>query len=179
MNRAEKLRRVMPGAPPELVDALGSKPAAEVNLIVAALRQARRDEREHQGDLRRERQARKREARKLAPSRRPSARRGARNDMILVFIQALADLVAEGDPDEALLLVQIEEAAHQAIGETFARMHAAGLSYGQIAATLTAAGAPVSRQAIRERVERVRHLSLLRQAQAQDRDRSALSEVSA
>lgn len=55
MNRADRLRRVVPGAPAALITALAARPAAEVDLIVAALRQARRDERQHQAELRRQR----------------------------------------------------------------------------------------------------------------------------
>jgi hypothetical protein len=43
MNRADRLRRAVPGAPAELVTALAARPAAEVDLIVALARQARRD----------------------------------------------------------------------------------------------------------------------------------------
>lgn len=55
MNRADRLRKVVPGAPPELVAVLAARPVAEVDLIVALARQARRDERQHQADRRRQR----------------------------------------------------------------------------------------------------------------------------
>jgi hypothetical protein len=57
MNRADKLRKVVPGAPAELITALASRPAAEVDIIVALARQARRDEREHQAQRKRQRRA--------------------------------------------------------------------------------------------------------------------------
>lgn len=43
MNRAERLRKVSPGAPDELIAELAGKPAAEVDAIVALARQAGRD----------------------------------------------------------------------------------------------------------------------------------------
>ena len=43
MNREQRLRKVVPGADDALVAALAARPAAEVDVIVAALRQARRD----------------------------------------------------------------------------------------------------------------------------------------
>jgi len=43
VNRAARVRRVIPGAADELVAALAARPAVEVDLIVAGLRQARRD----------------------------------------------------------------------------------------------------------------------------------------
>jgi DNA-directed RNA polymerase specialized sigma24 family protein len=43
VNRADRVRKVIPGAPDELVDALAGRPAGEVDLIIAGLRQARRD----------------------------------------------------------------------------------------------------------------------------------------
>jgi hypothetical protein len=57
VNRAERLRRVIPGADDALIAALAAKPAGEVDMIVAALRQARRDERQHQADQRRQRKS--------------------------------------------------------------------------------------------------------------------------
>lgn len=60
MNRAGRLRKQIPGAPDELVAVLAARPAAEVDLIVAALRQARRDAIQDQADRRRQR---KRDAR--------------------------------------------------------------------------------------------------------------------
>ena len=38
MNRADRLRKVIPGAADELVATLAARPVAEVGLIVAALR---------------------------------------------------------------------------------------------------------------------------------------------
>jgi hypothetical protein len=43
VNREERLRKVVPGAPPGLIAGLAARPAAEVDLIVALARQARRD----------------------------------------------------------------------------------------------------------------------------------------
>jgi hypothetical protein len=41
--REQRLRRVVPGASPELIAALAARPLGEVDLIVALARQARRD----------------------------------------------------------------------------------------------------------------------------------------
>ena len=55
MNRADRLRKVVPGASRELIAALAARPLAEVDLVVALARQTRRDERQHQADRRRQR----------------------------------------------------------------------------------------------------------------------------
>lgn len=55
MNRADRLRKVVPGASRELIAVLAARPVAEVDLIVALARQARRDERRHQAERRRQR----------------------------------------------------------------------------------------------------------------------------
>jgi hypothetical protein len=55
MSKESRLRRVVPGASDATVAALAARPSAEVDVIVAALRQARRDEREHQAAARRQR----------------------------------------------------------------------------------------------------------------------------
>jgi hypothetical protein len=57
MNREQRLRKAVPGADSSLIGALAELPASDVTLIVAALRQARRDERQHQADLKRQRKA--------------------------------------------------------------------------------------------------------------------------
>ena len=57
MNREQRLRKAVPGADSNLIGALAGLPAAEVTLILAAVRQARRDEREHQAELKRQRKA--------------------------------------------------------------------------------------------------------------------------
>ena len=43
MNREERLRKVVPGAPDDLIAGLAARPAAEVDQIVALAKQARRD----------------------------------------------------------------------------------------------------------------------------------------
>jgi hypothetical protein len=55
VNREQRLRKAVPGADSNLISALATLPASEVTLILAALRQARRDEREHQAALKRQR----------------------------------------------------------------------------------------------------------------------------
>ena len=57
MNREQRLRKAVPGADDNLIGTLAALPAAEVTVILAALRQARRDERQHQADLKRQRKA--------------------------------------------------------------------------------------------------------------------------
>jgi hypothetical protein len=55
VNREDRLRKVIPGAADDLITALAAKPAAEVDLIVAALRQARRDALDHERERKRQR----------------------------------------------------------------------------------------------------------------------------
>jgi hypothetical protein len=55
VNREQRLRKAVPGADSSLISTLAALPAADVTLILAALRQARRDEREHQAALKRQR----------------------------------------------------------------------------------------------------------------------------
>jgi hypothetical protein len=57
MNREQRLRKAVPGADDSLIGALATLPASEVTLVLAALRQARRDERAHQAELKRQRKA--------------------------------------------------------------------------------------------------------------------------
>jgi hypothetical protein len=57
MNREQRLRKAVPGADASLIGALAGLPSSEVTLILAALRQARRDERQHQAELKRQRKA--------------------------------------------------------------------------------------------------------------------------
>jgi hypothetical protein len=57
VNREQRLRKAVPGADNSLIGALAGLPASEVTLILAALRQARRDERKHQAELKRQRKA--------------------------------------------------------------------------------------------------------------------------
>jgi hypothetical protein len=56
-SRETRLRKVAPGAADDLVTALAALPAAEVELVTRLARQARRDEREHQAQARRQRKA--------------------------------------------------------------------------------------------------------------------------
>jgi len=55
VNREQRLRKVVPGADDSLIGALATLPASNVTLVLTALRQARRDEREHQAALKRQR----------------------------------------------------------------------------------------------------------------------------
>ncbi len=57
MNRKERVRQEIPGAPEELVNLLAQRPAAEVTTIVTALRQARRDALARDRDRRKQRRA--------------------------------------------------------------------------------------------------------------------------
>jgi len=61
VNREERLRKVVPGAPPELIAELAARPSAEVDQIVALARQARRDAIARQAERKRQQ---KQEARK-------------------------------------------------------------------------------------------------------------------
>jgi hypothetical protein len=53
MNRADRLRKVVPGAADDLIAGLAARPVAEVDLVVALARQARRDAIEHAKQARR------------------------------------------------------------------------------------------------------------------------------
>jgi hypothetical protein len=109
VNRAERLRRVIPGADNALIAALAAKPAGEVDMIVAALRQARRDERQRQADQRRQRKSDGRRFRhydsgeltqrniRLLDS---GARRAAKGD--LDALAGLAEFLRQGDRLTAL-----------------------------------------------------------------------------
>lgn len=57
MNRADRLRKLIPGADPALIAALAARPVAEVDLLVVALRQARRDGIAHEKARRAQRRA--------------------------------------------------------------------------------------------------------------------------
>jgi len=54
VNREERLRKVVPGASPDLIADLAARPAAEVDQIVALARQARRDAIAHEAERRRQ-----------------------------------------------------------------------------------------------------------------------------
>jgi len=53
-SRADRIRKAVPGLAEEDITALASLGVADVDVIVKALRQARRDERQHQADLKRQ-----------------------------------------------------------------------------------------------------------------------------
>src|SRR5258708_4786668 len=55
VNGEARLRKVIPGGSDDLIAALAAKPAGEVDLIVAALRQARRDALQHEAERKRQR----------------------------------------------------------------------------------------------------------------------------
>jgi hypothetical protein len=57
MNREQRLRRQIPGADQELITQLAARPADEVDLVVRALRQARRDALAHDKSRRAQRRA--------------------------------------------------------------------------------------------------------------------------
>lgn len=57
MTREDKIRKVVPGADADLIAALADRPVPEVELVVRALRQARRDERQHQANRKRQSKA--------------------------------------------------------------------------------------------------------------------------
>jgi hypothetical protein len=57
VNRADRLRAELPGAGDELIGQLAAMPAAAVALIVAALRQAKRDDRLAADEWKRQRKA--------------------------------------------------------------------------------------------------------------------------
>lgn len=133
MNRAEKLRRVAPGLPDDQLALLASKPPAEVDLIVAALRQARRDEREH-----------------LAAGKRENKRTRKYDTLdkarwATVALRALAEPGGGPDipPDQrkrdlgALRFLQEQVDMAPVVLAGFARgLHAQGISWGEIGQAL-------------------------------------------
>lgn len=54
MNRENRLRKLVPGAAEEDIAALAARPAAEIDILARVIRQARRDERLHQAELKRQ-----------------------------------------------------------------------------------------------------------------------------
>jgi hypothetical protein len=56
-SRADRIRKAVPGLAEQDISALASLGAAEVAVIARALRQARRDERQHQAERKRQRKA--------------------------------------------------------------------------------------------------------------------------
>jgi hypothetical protein len=96
VNRAERIRKVIPGAPDELVAAVAAKPAAEVDLIVAALRQARRDALDQDKARRRQRVADRRKYGHVEDDQQASATErmlSATGQRAGRSLDALADLV--------------------------------------------------------------------------------------
>lgn len=138
MNRADRIRRVIPSAPDELITGLANRPLAEVDQIIAALRLANHEGAEAE-------KARRKRARR----RRRQPESAERAQFIGKMLGALAEVIAEGDPGEALVLMEIERQAHQAVGLAFHRMHQSGLSYAEIAAEVG-----VVRQAVHQRITR-------------------------
>jgi hypothetical protein len=57
VNRADRLRKIIPDAPDAMIGALATMPAAEVDRWLPALRQAKRAGRVHEAGLRRQRKA--------------------------------------------------------------------------------------------------------------------------
>jgi len=133
----------MPGADPGLITVLAEQPAAEVDLIVAALRQAGSD-------------APARDKARWARRRRERPKPGTadRSLMILRALRAMAAAFGDsGDVGEVRFLAEIEAEAGRAIGQVYAEMHSAGMSYGVIAAEVG-----VTRSAVHQRVARHRQV---------------------
>lgn len=146
MNRADKLRRVIPGAADELIAALAAKPAAEVDLVVAACRQARRDGLQHEADKRRQAKA---DARRYR--HHDAGELAARN---VRMVRASARRAADGDLDELAGLAEIGRLVDAVTHTIVDRMRAKGYPDSLIGECLG-----VTKQAVQKRFPRQPSLS--------------------
>jgi hypothetical protein len=102
-DRATRIRKVIPGAPDELVAALAARPAAEVDLTIAGLRQARRDALNQEKASRRQRRADARKYRHYdedqlaARNIRMISATGTRASGDLTALESLADFTRHAD----------------------------------------------------------------------------------
>lgn len=131
MSRADRIRKIVPGAPDDLIAALAARPAAEVDLIVTALRQARRDERQHQRALAKQRKTTV-ESGEVVPRRYEEAQLGGRN---LRMLDA-AGRRAQGDLDALEWLAQSRRHADRLIALAVAGLRAEGVPDAEIARRL-------------------------------------------
>jgi biotin operon repressor len=135
MNREQRIRELIPGATDDMIEALADRSLAEVNMIVAALRQARKDAIEH--DRARRRQKR-RDSRKF--SWYDEAELAARNARI---VAANGGRAAEGNLDALTSLADMISHTEDAIGLAVDGLRARGYSDTEIG---TALG--ITRQAV-------------------------------
>jgi len=151
-SRADRIRKAAPGLPEEDISALASLGQAELTVVLRALRQARRDERQHQADRKRQAKTDKRNQPGLADdgfkaedyldsllvkSVVPRARRSLEHlarlrqhydDGPEVLALAVAGARAKGWSDTQICMALGHEKAfaRQAVGQRFGRRNAAG-----------------------------------------------------
>jgi hypothetical protein len=134
VNREDRLRKVIPGAADDLITTLAAKPAAEVDLIVSALRQARRDALAHEADRKRQR--------KLDDRKHGNYDESQLADRNLRLIRKTGERAA-ANLDALAGLVEAREAITDRIALAVPRLRARGISDPLIADTLG-----ISRQAV-------------------------------
>ena len=141
MNRETRLRKVIPGPEGDLIAILAARPASEVDLIVAALRQARRDAIQYEADRKRQRKADARRYRHYDQSQL-----AARN---IRMLSAGARRAAGGDLDALASLADF--ARHI---DTVTHLAVAGLRAGGIPDELIGEALGITRQAVGQRFGR-------------------------
>jgi len=141
VNRKQRLTKAMPGADSNLIDALATLSTSEVTLILAALRQARRDERQRQADLKRQRKADNR-----AHGNYDESDLARRN---LAIITKQGQRATSGNLDALEALGQLRKHADTWLAQAVSGCRAQGYSDHDIAQALS-----VSRQAVSQRYPR-------------------------
>lgn len=144
MNRADRIRRQIPAADDDLVAALAAKPAAEVDMIVAALRQARRDALDHE---KARRQQRRTDARRNRWYDREELT--GRNVRLLHAADRRAATGQAAALAELAGMAELTVAADRVIASMVARAREAGLSDGDIGQALG-----ITRQAVGQKYGR-------------------------
>jgi len=156
VNREQRLRKAVPGADSSLIGALATLPASEVTLILAALRQARRDEREHQAALKRQRKTDNRIHGNYDES--DLARRN------LAIVASQGKRASDGNLDALGALDQLRKHANDWLAQAVSGCRDLGYSDHDIAQALN-----VSRQAVSQKYPRQ---EVLPPNTAQERDRA-------
>jgi hypothetical protein len=141
VNREQRLRKAIPGAADSLIGALSQLPADDVGRIVAALRQARRDERQHQAELKRQRKTDNR-----AHGNYDESDLARRN---LAVITSQGRRAANGNLDALGALSQLRKHADTWLAQAVSGCREQGYSDHDIAQALG-----VSRQAVSQRFPR-------------------------
>jgi hypothetical protein len=147
-TRADRLRKVIPGAPDELIIALAARSAAEVDLTLAALKQARRDA-INEDKARRRRKVAERRAR--AAAGRPDVEDEQLAEVVTRQLDALARRAGE-NPETLTLLGEIaDDYGPECLGLAVDDLRTGGVSDAEIGRSLG-----VTRWAIGDRFGRGR-----------------------